>query len=496
MQIVANIEAQGEPNMSTVKWTLLILLSLWISACGSEVANPDLTSVGPGTIPAEEEFIGTDNPGEAESDLPGSDPPFSNPNPENDNPDNTANPPENPPVDPPADPPNEIVGGCLGVNMDELEPCCGEDSAHCVPDELIPELFAAMIEPCPSGGYCVPDSVLNAQDAYYAAPCASLGGSAGACLSVCIPEVGEFASLLPQDNCPAGELCAPCINPITGEDIGVCGQPLQCPNSPAPPIDDFEEPEEQEGGDNTTPPPVEEYSCDNPPLEPVIDVSSFNPCCDGAHCVPHAFVPVQQQDMLDDCDGGTGLCVPDVMIETLGYVPSPHCELPGGIEGRCLSICIPEVAANADLAPQLNCAENERCTPCCNPLDGELTGACDGVCEQGPEFCDFTYESCCGGDAKCLPEELIPPDDVEYLVKKTCQEGYLCTPNDLQDPTFVPEPCTGSILFTNPYSGVCMPKCIQIPFDFLIWKGSCNKGYECVPCLDPLSGEPSGAPGC
>ena len=175
MQFVVNIEVRGGPNMSTLKWTLFLILSIWISACGAEVENPDQTGVSTETIPADEGFIGTDNAGETnnelpDNELPDNDPPLSNNNSETNNSDDTGTPPDNSRTDPPSNPPGDVAGGCLGVNVDELEPCCGEDSAHCVPDELIPELFAAMIEPCPSGGYCVPDSVLNAQDAYYAAP--------------------------------------------------------------------------------------------------------------------------------------------------------------------------------------------------------------------------------------------------------------------------------------------------------------------------------------
>ena len=57
--------------------------------------------------------------------------------------------------------------------------------------------------------------------------------------------------------------------------------------------------------------------------------------------------------------------------------------------------------------------------------------------------------------------------------------------------------CTGSIALLNePYEGVCLSKCLVLPMDFLIWSGSCPSTHDCVPCTDPLSGGPTGAPGC
>ena len=48
----------------------------------------------------------------------------------------------------------------------------------------------------------------------------------------------------------------------------------------------------------------------------------------------------------------------------------------------------------------------------------------------------------------------------------------------------------------EPYTGVCLSKCLKIPMDILIWSGSCPSTHDCVPCVDPLSGQPTGAPGC
>jgi hypothetical protein len=247
-------------------------------------------------------------------------------------------------------------------------------------------------------------------------------------------------------------------------------------------------------------------SCDNPPTEPVVDLSGFSPCCPGAKCLPNALVPADFMDKLDICDGGAGHCIPDKYIETAGFFTNELCNLPGGIEGRCLSTCLPDVAAQADLAPQATCQPNERCIPCCDPFTGEDLGFCGIGCDPGMadgKTCEedaVVYGTCCGDQGACLPTELIPPEFQENLKPKECGEAQLCTPTEMLDPDFFPSSCQSgpllSLLLGIDYTGVCLPDCIEVPMDFLLGKGSCNKGEQCIPCEDPLGGGPTGAPGC
>ena len=73
------------------------------------------------------------------------------------------------------------------------------------------------------------------------------------------------------------------------------------------------------------------------------------------------------------------MCVPDPLVKSGGKAP-PTCKSPFG-EGRCMSVCVPEVAKNADLLNRGEgdvCAEDERCAPCLNPLkNNEPTGVCE-----------------------------------------------------------------------------------------------------------------------
>lgn len=121
-------------------------------------------------------------------------------------------------------------------------------------------------------------------------------------------------------------------------------------------------------------------------------------------------------------------------------------------------------------------------------------------CDTGPAsgVCEIAYEECCKGAGHCIPEELIPGESMDNLRKKSCAKDYMCVPDVLQDENPVVSSCTGNILFQQDmaYVGVCLPKCLKIPMDILIWSGTCGKDDDCVPCLSPLDGSPTGAPGC
>jgi hypothetical protein len=250
---------------------------------------------------------------------------------------------------------------------------------------------------------------------------------------------------------------------------------------------------------DTTPPP-EPFSCDNMPTEPVIDASIFPPCCDGAHCVPKNLVPADLHSALIACpDNPETLCIPDEFIEFNSFFVPPTCTVPGNLEGRCLSACLPIVADSIDKLTQADCVGNTRCVPCCDPLTGESLGACDVGCDTGPEtgVCTIAFKTCCkDNQGHCIPTEMIPEEFKDNLNDDGCDAGYLCLPDVFQDDDFKPSACSGEIPFGPSYTGVCLPKCIDITLDDLIWSGSCGSNDDCVPCKDPLSGEPTGAPGC
>jgi hypothetical protein len=383
-----------------------------------------------------------------------------------------------------AAPPSGTGAKCITTAVDDLPTCCPDNPSRCVPEAAVAPVFATLFSTC-DGGFCIPESLFQTQGTHEPLACTSALGAEGVCITVCNPQVAAFASLLPQDICADGELCSPCVNPLDGQPTNAC-QSFSCDADaePKPPAD-------------PPGPPTPTGSCEDPPTTPIISAGVFPDCCEGAHCVPAGLVDDELQANLNPCEGG--YCVPDLFIETGGFFTAESCVLPGEVEGRCLSDCLPLIIEQGEFLPQSTCAEAHRCAPCCNPMTGEPTGACDIGCDIGPVdgICEAAYETCCKeDDGHCLPNELIPPEQADLLKKNGCQKGFSCVPDILQDSSHQPQSCTGTILLGPDYTGVCLPKCLKIPFDLFIGTGSCPSDDDCVPCADPFSGEPSGAPGC
>lgn len=367
---------------------------------------------------------------------------------------------------------------------DTLTACCTEfvGNAHCLPNDTVPEFLHDFVNTCDGGGYCVPDKFIETGGVYTPNACTSVGGADGVCLSGCIPDVEGFWGILPQDNCDDDERCTPCINPIDGTDTGACDIAYQC-GDPLP------EPGGGGGGGGGDVCPHEG--------PPVIDPTTLPACatCEAAHCLPNELVPGDLGDRLADCDA-TSKCVPDPFIEAGGNFIPAACPSVGDVEGRCLSSCLPEVQAQAALLPQSTCAASELCVPCFDPLTGEDTGACRLSCDPGPAGGPETLPSCCGGQGTCVPPDAAG-DDADQLGQDECTDDLLCAPNVFIEGMFVPQTCeTGfiSLIFGEDYEpGVCLPDCLPAVDNFLIGQDGCLDGFVCAPCLDPLTGEPSGA---
>ncbi|MDD9936314.1 MAG: hypothetical protein OXT09_22065, partial [Myxococcales bacterium] len=218
--------------------------------------------------------------------------------------------------------------------------------------------------------------------------------------------------------------------------------------------------------------------------------------CTQAHCLAANVIPEDQRDFLADCTD-TEKCVPDTLIATLGMAPLPICESIDGAEGRCVSTCVPLVRVQADVLPRDICADDELCAPCFDPITQEATGACGLVCDetQGPVDEPYFFPECCGDIGVCVPSEFVPAGQVDLLGKDSCQgDGVLCAPRELaSDRSASPPSCTS----LEGAEGRCLAACIpdvarqadQLP------KDSCDDGYLCAPCYDPISGADTGACG-
>ncbi|MBX3275705.1 MAG: hypothetical protein KF729_35925 [Sandaracinaceae bacterium] len=106
--------------------------------------------------------------------------------------------------------------------------CCtrsGTPRGRCVPMSILPPDASSLPQDtCTTGNRCVPHPLLA--DPSYSFPTCITGGligsgQPGACVPDCMVS-GLQSFLLSRASCAAGELCAPCRNPLTGADTGAC----------------------------------------------------------------------------------------------------------------------------------------------------------------------------------------------------------------------------------------------------------------------------------
>lgn len=263
-------------------------------------------------------------------------------------------------------------------------------------------------------------------------------------------------------------------------------------------------------------------------------------CATGGHCVPTAQAG-GQSGYLAPCDqAGTTVCAPDEFIETLGPSLPPTCASVGGLEGRCLSKCIPMISALGDYLPQDTCSDSEVCAPCYDPRTGMDTTACDLSCDM-PHDPPLTFPTCGDGLGECVPTMFIPMSFQSELPVDTCSlANTLCVPTKfVNDPSFVPPTCEAMLAGSGSGDGgvadagagadggagmdagagdagasvdggrapgdlgpgVCLAKYLVVSYAGqtaadLLAQGPCDTGEVCAPCTDPLTGNPVSAPGC
>jgi hypothetical protein len=324
-------------------------------------------------------------------------------------------------------------------------------------------------------------------------------------MSLCVPEIAQKAGLLNRgegDVCDEDERCAPCLNPLkNNEPTGVCEIGKQVAST----CDDAAPAPAGQGG----PAAPSNLACPYTGA-PVVDVKTF-PACDaaggvtpaGMRCVPSSLVPASAAAMLGKC--ATGLCAPEKSIAAGGQYLPKTCSAVAGAEGRCLNAGIPQVAAQKAQLTKDVCDADELCTPCYNPMDGKETGACKTVSCDAAKKPAKTFTACCTDQgtsrAKCVPTALVPASQQGNLDDDdgTCVEGSeLCVPNEMLQPNFKGPACSGSTFLTGDYTGVCLSDCLSFGFiqSLGISKGTCLSGFKCAPCVNPLTGSPTGAPGC
>jgi hypothetical protein len=346
---------------------------------------------------------------------------------------------------------------------------CGPDPeaaqhGRCVDESAVePASQRAQLARCADGTLCVPVGILVSQGLSVPATCRSVAGLEGRCSSRCLPAIASQAAILPQDVCAPHELCAPCYDPATGLESGACSTSVcDAPSEPPPDLCalDYE-------------------------AHPLIDPEDFEPCsralcADGrAHCLPTALLPSAQAAQLSDCDAARK-CVPDAILRSGGNAPARACRtFAGRAEGRCQSLCIPGVAAQAGVLDRDVCASDELCAPCYDPLSGASTGACEGLCDE-PSAPPYRFTPCCEGRGACVARGAVPADQRDQLQSCTDGGGELCVPVELAaDPDYTFPPCTDA----TGQPGACVSTCLDAAATFGEPNAQCGPDARCVPCM-------------
>jgi hypothetical protein len=182
----------------------------------------------------------------------------------------------------------------------------------------------------------------------------------GRCLPRCFTLGNKAAASLDAGDCPTDlaptlgltaeeVVCAPCYNPLDGMPTGACSQFGDAPVDPAP--------------------------------TPFSKCGAWMGGAQMGYCVPTELVQNVTADIslipADTCPTGQ-LCAPINKVQDPNMCFAKCTSIVG--DGACVATYIVEnTPTGMGLSPtlgQVTCAAGETCTPCANPTDNMVTGAC------------------------------------------------------------------------------------------------------------------------
>lgn len=374
------------------------------------------------------------------------------------------------------DPRNGTETGACGQGCDPgatqppvtFASCCSNNGL-CVPTTAVPAAQLAQLgtDTCTQADHvCAPTKFIDLT--YKPKTCSSINGYEGRCIPDCLPAVVGRASFLPKADCDTGELCAPCYDPVNGDDTQACRQNGDSPQSDA-------------------------------------GAQLFSTCCsDRGVCVPTTALSTEQQNLLgkDTCSASGDLCAPKIFADPKTQPVTCNALTTIGLtaEGRCVPDCVPAVTTGyqAQYLDQSTCDANYKCAPCYDPITGALTGACSQNGDS-PKLPATTFPTCCSDGAGgflgiCVSTSLVPTNLQPQLNANTCTgSNVLCAPKKLTDPAVKPANCT--TMSPLNLEGRCVPGCLPAVQSFAsnLRKETCDTGELCAPCYNPIDGTSTGA---
>jgi hypothetical protein len=242
--------------------------------------------------------------------------------------------------------PNACSGAKLvKVDVSKLT-ACGDGAGHCYPKSKMPAAAGDKMAACDKAGeVCVQDAILEAGGGKLkSCKVEVLSGAAGACITVgTMPEGSDkdqAKANLKQDVCDAGEVCAPCTNPLQGNaDTGICGavgvSDTECAGGSS-----------TASGSTTTTAPAPS-------------------CCGGkGSCLAASVVGEAGKDMTQDsCSAGL-VCAPQSLVTNKAQTCKAGVILGKGI---CMNGCFNDMLQNLGgilLDKGDTCADDDLCVPC------------------------------------------------------------------------------------------------------------------------------------
>jgi hypothetical protein len=218
-----------------------------------------------------------------------------------------------------------------------FDKCCS-DRGLCVPPELAASQAKNLNQDtCGTGTLCAPTELTDPM--FKAKTCDSIDGTEGRCISTCVGgAVARQRDRLPTAGCGTDEICAPCYDPITGEDTGACTV----------------------NGD-----------------KPAKPKQTFARCCGESNgqpvgvCVSPELAGGQAMALRQEICGEGKLCAPIAKASDPAFEFQTCSSILGN--GVCVNECIPD-PTQAALLSRAGCAQDELCAPC--NLLGSPTGAC------------------------------------------------------------------------------------------------------------------------